>query len=105
MFSQADGYLRRPLSRNGPWSSNPGGDSKSEEYLGCRRNYHIMMTDGRWTGTATGDQQDGKDWLASGNRKAYDRTSDQTRIYRDTEKIRWPIGLLKAGWTHCKHRV
>lgn len=49
MFSQADSYMRRALSQNGPWSSNPGGtDNQSKEYLGCRRNYHIMMTDGRW---------------------------------------------------------
>lgn len=54
MFSQADGYMRLPLSSTGPWSSDPGGTgSKATEYLGCRRNYHIMMTDGRWNGTAT----------------------------------------------------
>lgn len=59
MFSQADSYMRRPLSKNGPWSSNPGGnDSKSTEYLGCRRNYHIFMTDGRWNGTASGGSRD-----------------------------------------------
>ncbi|MDN8999644.1 hypothetical protein Q0P46_13895, partial [Staphylococcus aureus] len=27
-------------------------------YLGCRRNYHIFMTDGRWNGTASGGSQD-----------------------------------------------
>lgn len=56
MFAQADSYLREDVDKNGPWSSNPGGpdsDSKSIEYLGCRRNYHIMMTDGRWNGTPT----------------------------------------------------
>lgn len=54
MFSQADAYMRRATSPNGPWSGNPGGtDAASTTYLGCRRNYHIMMTDGRWNGTAT----------------------------------------------------
>lgn len=59
MFSQADSYMRKPLSANGPWSTNPGGkDAASTEYLGCRRNYHIVFTDGRWNGTASGGSQD-----------------------------------------------
>lgn len=49
MFRQADAYMRRGLSSNGPWASEPG--TTGEPYLGCRRNYHIMMTDGRWNGT------------------------------------------------------
>jgi len=54
MFSQADAYMRQPLGKNSPWATDPGGTgSKSNEYLGCRRNYHIMMTDGRWNGAAT----------------------------------------------------
>ncbi len=89
MFSQADAYMRRDLSPNGPWSTDPGGTgTKSTEYLGCRRNYHIMMTDGRWNGTGTSGQQDGVNWNANGTgerqRKAYSTTSDQTHIYRDT---------------------
>lgn len=84
MFSQADAYMRRTLSKNSPWSTDPGGTgSKSTEYLGCRRNYHIMMTDGRWNGTASGGKQDGKDWPTLGDRKAYSTTSDQTNIYYD----------------------
>src|SRR5690606_18718618 len=59
MFKQADDYLRaqsngKPVD-GGPWATNPGGTDKlSKEFLGCRRNYHIMMTDGRWNGTASG---------------------------------------------------
>ncbi len=54
MFSQADAYLRAEINKNGPWSTDPGGTgSKSTEYLGCRRNYHIMMTDGQWNGDPT----------------------------------------------------
>lgn len=87
MFSQADAYMRRALSSSGPWSTDPGGTgSKSTEYLGCRRNYHIMMTDGRWSGPASGANEDGKKWDAEGNREAYSLTSDQTQIYRDTEE-------------------
>lgn len=87
MFSKADAYMRRTLSKNSPWSTDPGGTgSKSTEYLGCRRNYHIMMTDGVWnnlTDTYKSGEQDGKNWAASGDRQAYSITSDQTRIYRD----------------------
>lgn len=84
MFKQADAYMRRDLSKNSPWSTDPGGSgSKATEYLGCRRNYHIMMTDGRWNGDVSGGNQDGKDWLALNGRQAYSTTSDQTRVYVD----------------------
>jgi type IV pilus assembly protein PilY1 len=92
MFSQADDYMRRKLSKNSPWSTDPGGlGSKAEEYLGCRRNYHIMMTDGRWNTNdlpdkkRTGGNQDGKNWALQGDRKAYSTTSDQTQIYIDND--------------------
>lgn len=59
LFSQADEYMRKPLSSKGPWSTNPGGSgTTSTQYLGCRRNYHIVFTDGRWNGTASGGSQD-----------------------------------------------
>lgn len=92
MFSQADGYMRRALSKNSPWSTDPGGTgSKATEYLGCRRNYHIVMTDGRWNvndlpnDTRTGGNQDGANWAAQGDRQAYSTTSDQTRVYYDND--------------------
>jgi type IV pilus assembly protein PilY1 len=84
MFKQADAYMRRGLGKNSPWSTDPGGTgSKSTEYLGCRRNYHIMMTDGVWNGTVSGGDQDGKEWAASGDRQAFSTTSDQTKVYYD----------------------
>lgn len=91
MFYQADEYMRRDLSSKGPWSTDPGGTgAKSTEYLGCRRNYHIMMTDGRWnerSSTHAAGKQDGKDWGTYGTgerqRKAYSTTSNQTLVYRD----------------------
>ena len=51
MFEQADGYMRQPLGVNSPWASVPG--TTDTPYLGCRRNYHIMMTDGRWNSSPT----------------------------------------------------
>ena len=52
MFKQADEYMRQPLGINSVWASKPG--STGAPFLGCRRNYHIMMTDGRWNGTDYG---------------------------------------------------
>lgn len=56
LMDQADAYLRRPLSPQGPWSSQPGAASSS--YLGCRRHYHIVLAGSRWVGPATGGAQD-----------------------------------------------
>lgn len=56
MFQQADAYMRRPLDINSPWASVPG--QTAAPFLGCRRNYHIMMTDGQWNGAITGGSRD-----------------------------------------------
>ncbi len=92
MFSQADDYMRGPLTSSSPWSTDPGGTgSKATEYLGCRRNYHIVMTDGRWNvndlpnDKRTGGNQDGVNWAVQGDRQTYNITSDQTRIYYDSD--------------------
>ena len=97
MFSQADAYMRQPLTANSPWSTDPGGTgSKATEYLGCRRNYHIMMTDGRWNGDSSGGNQDGKDWPALNGREAYSTTSDQTNIYQDETSSRLADWAFKS---------
>lgn len=50
----ADEYMRAELHQNGPWADIPGKKLASSENnnkpLGCRRNYHIMLTDGDWNG-------------------------------------------------------
>ena len=35
-----------PLNQNSPWASVPG--TTGSPYLACRRNYHILLTDGGW---------------------------------------------------------
>ncbi|HOB66817.1 PilC/PilY family type IV pilus protein [Ottowia sp.] len=57
MFTQADAYMRRAVGVNSPWASDPG--NTGAPYLACRRNYHIVMTDGRWNGAVNGGEQDG----------------------------------------------
>lgn len=98
MFSQADGYMRLSLTKNSPWSTDPGGTgSKSTEYLGCRRNYHIMMTDGRWNGTATAlpdlTQRDNATNLSIGGGAATYSGTDSA-LYRDTSS-----GTTLADWS------
>lgn len=90
MFKQADDYLRaqsngKPVNA-GPWATNPGGtDNLSKEFLGCRRNYHIMMTDGRWNGDVSGDNLVSTSFtLPDGT--AYTANSAQTRVYYDNYK-------------------
>ncbi len=52
MMKRADEYMRAPLHKIGPWASKPGEtlNEPNEKPLGCRRNYHIVLTDGAWNG-------------------------------------------------------
>ncbi len=90
MFKQADSYMRRALSTNGPWASDPG--NTGAPYLGCRRNYHIFMTDGRWNGTAYNipdtNRRDNATNLALPDAAVYGGTTatdrKKTALYRDS---------------------
>lgn len=83
MFKQADEYMRRPLSASGPWASSPG--TQGSPYLGCRRNYHIMMTDGRW------------------NNSAYD--INDTKRRDNATSISLPDGTIYGGSTEQQKRT
>lgn len=87
MFSQADAYMREPLGVNSPWAMEPG--SIAAPYLACRRNYHILMTDGRWNSSPTGGQKDGTNSLTLPDGTVYaNGTAAQnakTALYRDTD--------------------
>ena len=58
MMKRADEYMRAPLHQNGPWASKPGEtlNGANGKPLGCRRNYHIVLTDGAWNGTYYGPE-------------------------------------------------
>ena len=97
MFSQADAYMRAKTNKNGPWSTDPGGSgSKADEFLGCRRNYHIMMTDGRWNGAATAlpdatKRDNATDLPIGGGVATY--TGSDSVLYRDKSS-----GTTLADW-------
>lgn len=82
MFKYVDNYFRRDLSENGPWASEPG--TTGEPYLGCRRNYHIFMTDGRWNGTASGGSQDDNTTnISLPDNTVFGSTNTNTRPYNN----------------------
>jgi len=91
MLGQADAYMRNTaLDDNSPWASIPG--STGAPFLGCRRNYHIVMTDGRWndyTATPIPDlsYRDNSTNLALNDGKIYGGSAagqQQTALFRDS---------------------
>jgi type IV pilus assembly protein PilY1 len=95
LLQQADTYMRLPLGRDGPWAAVPG--SVGAPYLGCRRNYHIMMTDGHWNGAASGGSRDDNtvdrslpNGMAYGSASAASRPYNQ--LYHDS------YGNTLADW-------
>ena len=87
MFSQADAYMRQPLGTSSAWASDPG--TTGEPYLGCRRTYHIFMSDGRWNGGVSGGSQDNNiqnktlpDSVVFGSTSAPSRPNN--KLYSDT---------------------
>ncbi|MFN7857418.1 MAG: pilus assembly protein, partial [Acidovorax sp.] len=85
MVQRADQYMRAGLHQNGPWASVPG--TTAAPYLGCRRNFHILFTDGGWNGaerqTAPRNFDDQNLTFADGTQ--YSNTNANTRVYRDIE--------------------
>ena len=57
MVKGADDYMRANIHINGPWADKPGqrlaSEANGNKPLGCRRNYHILLTDGDWNGDYT----------------------------------------------------
>ncbi len=58
MMDNARIYMGKSLDTNSAWASNPG--TADLPYLGCRKTYHMLMTDGGWNGgTRGGGNTDG----------------------------------------------
>lgn len=49
LIHSAGEYLKNPLGRDNPWNASPGTEDPAP--LGCRRAYHIFLTDGGWNFT------------------------------------------------------
>ena len=98
----ADDYMRAATHKNGPWSSNPGGtNAASTEYLGCRRNYHILLTDGGWNGTerqTTPRNYDGTP--ANWPTNVPSAAAAQTALYRDAEDYTTISDWAFKSWAH-----
>lgn len=84
MMTQAYNYMKVGKSINSPWASKPG--VTEAPYLGCRRSYHIFLTDGGWNGqdasVRPGEKDNSNFTLPDGT--AYNTASDQTNVYRGT---------------------
>ena len=98
----ADDYMRAATHKNGPWSSNPGGtNAASTEYLGCRRNYHILLTDGGWNGDerqTTPRNYDGTP--ANWPTNVPSAAAAQTALYRDAENYTTISDWAFKSWAH-----
>lgn len=85
MVKRADQYMRADRHKNGPWASVPG--SQDTPYLGCRRNFHILLTDGGWNDKQQNTSPKNYDGSVSNwpsNVPA--ATNTQTRLYRDGDE-------------------
>jgi len=64
-------YFKR-TDNAGPWGNSPGNSADTTAQLGCRRNYHVAITDGAWStftlGTSRGNvdgNNQGSNYIAS----------------------------------------
>ncbi len=90
LMKRADEYMRqKPLGPHSAWASIPG--QQGAPYLGCRRNYHILMTDGGWNQSISDNQipdtrnYDGRDDMTLPDGRVYRSSDRNTRIYRDND--------------------
>ena len=100
-------YLKNsPLDINSPWAANPG--TKAAPFLGCRRAYEILLSDGNWSKSYR--EMDDLEPDIHGNliptggsdsiprvfpdSKVYDINSPQTRVYRDTSRATFSDGAF-----------
>lgn len=88
LMQRADTYMRAPLDSYSPWAAVPG--TRGEPYLGCRRNYHILMTNGGWNQQiATHQIPFSRNFDGTSRRlpdgRWYETRDPQTRIYRDDD--------------------
>ena len=106
MVQRADEYMRAEPHQNGPWADTPGtqlANSKNDNKpLGCRRNYHILLTDGGWNRNVqntTPLNYDNRTSPNLPNGTPYTATA-QTRLYRDSEDFTTIADWAFKSWAH-----
>ncbi|MFE1571225.1 pilus assembly protein [Comamonas odontotermitis] len=98
MVQRADQYMRAGLNQNGPWATKPG--QGSPEYLGCRRNYHILLTDGGWNGSERTTSPRNYDGAATTlpDGTVYGSNTANNRLYRDSESYTTIADWAMYSW-------
>ncbi|MBK9345462.1 MAG: hypothetical protein IPN06_03030 [Burkholderiales bacterium] len=95
-------YLNAPANKDNPWATNPG--STTQAYLGCRRAYHIFMTDGAWNSQGTIRPSNGdSNSQTLGDGTAYNPTANTSKVFADnygnnTSKASTLADLAFSGW-------
>ncbi len=96
MMQRTYDYMKAGKSIDSPWAYTPG--VKETPYLGCRRAYHIFLTDGGWNGYANSELPGNVDnqniTLPDGI--VYDTSSSQTNVYRGKSNN---LSNLLADWS------
>lgn len=92
MMKQTYDYMKTGKGINSPWAYTPG--VKEEPYLGCRRAYHIFLTDGAWNGQDASVHPGEVDNVTATlpDTTVYDTTSVQTNVYKGA------LGNTLADW-------
>lgn len=95
MMQQAHNYMSGALGVNSPWAKEPG--VTATPYLGCRRAYHIFLTDGAWNSQNASQFPSGNldnDSVANvgGSGQSYNPNAPYARVFRGEE-----VGTL-ADW-------
>lgn len=84
MMKNVATYMNAPANKDNPWTTNPG--SSTQEYLACRRAYHVFLTDGAWKDQSTTDRTsngDGVTQTLGDGTTAYNPTNPQVKVYKD----------------------
>ena len=96
MMQRTYDYMKAGKSVNSPWAYTPG--VKETPYLGCRRAYHIFLTDGGWNGYANSELPGNVDNqnITLPDAIVYDTSSSQTNVYRGKSNN---LSNLLADWS------
>ncbi|MDO4796060.1 MAG: PilC/PilY family type IV pilus protein [Brachymonas sp.] len=88
IMDRAFAYMSDPaLSIDSPWAKEPGVQEKP--YLGCRRAYHIFLTDGAWNAQwhhrPSDNLDDQPNSNVGGSGQAYDPNADWARVFKGSD--------------------